>query len=389
VLRLHAAIPPGVDTGPVGDAGVSGRIFEQVSSPDPGIPGPLRLEYTLDAELTREVFRALQQGRVAMGHVIVLEPATGRILAYASTDPDSFPPTRVYPAASLVKVVTAAAALDARPDTASLPCRYTGDRYRLTPARVDPPHRGTTVSLRDALATSNNQCFAQLAVHAVGNRGLLEAISRFGWLDEPAPAHAAGHAEPAADRYELGRMGCGLSGCQITPLHAAQLAAALAHGELVAPRWVDRVVDAEGRELPLPARPAPRRVMSHEIAEQLRDMLVETTVSGTAKRAFGPRRKPLLGDIRVAGKTGSISGKEPRGRYEWFIGVAPADNPRIAVAAVTVTGELWWWKSSQLAAEVLKRTFCDNGTCRPELADRWLEAPAATARSPQPSVRGG
>ena len=48
-------------------------------------------------------------------HVVVLEPRSGRVLAYASTDPERFPPTRTYPAASLVKVITAATALDHAP----------------------------------------------------------------------------------------------------------------------------------------------------------------------------------------------------------------------------------------------------------------------------------
>ena len=66
-------------------------------------------------------------------------------------------------------------------------------------------------------------------------------------------------------------------------------------------------------------------------------MLVETTRSGTARRAFRKRNgQPLLGGVSVAGKTGSLSGKDPDGRYEWFIGVAPADAPRVAVAAVVV-----------------------------------------------------
>ena len=34
-----------------------------------------------------------------------------------------------------------------------------------------------------------------------------------------------------------------------------------------------------------------------------------------------------LGDVRVAGKTGNLSGKDPKGRYEWFMGVAPAESP--------------------------------------------------------------
>jgi hypothetical protein len=388
-LDLRTLPEPGRELGRVGDPGVTGRIFEEVGWQDPAIPGPLRVEYTLDAELTREVFRVLEQGRVALGHVVVMDPDTGRLLAYASTDLETFPPTETYPAASLVKVITAATALDATPEKAKLPCRFTGSPYRLTASRIDPPSHGNTVSLRKALATSNNQCFAQLAVHAVGAGPLLEAIDRFGWLSEPAPAHAAGTAESGDDRLAVGKLGCGLAGCRITPLHAVQLAASLSHGELVSPRWIDRIVDGAGRELPLPAVPAPRRVMSYELASELRDMLVDTTRRGTARSAFRNRRgRPLLGDVLVAGKTGSLSGRDPKGRYEWFMGVAPADEPRIAVATLLVQGDLWWRSSSQIAAEVLRRMFCTRKGCSAANADRWthgVSQATASTRSGAPA----
>jgi hypothetical protein len=405
-LDLQAVVAPGVEAGPVGDSGVSGQIFERVPVDVPGISGPLRLEYTLDAELTRQVFRVLSQGRVKLGHVIVLEPAGGRVLAYASTDPEAFPATRPYPAASLVKVITAAAALDSRPETAKLPCRFSGSPYRLTPARVDPPSRGRTVSLRRALATSNNQCFAQLAVHAVGAGPLVDAITRFGWLSPPAPAHAAGSVEIDDDRYAVGKLGCGLAGCRITPLHAAQLAMTLAHGELVTPRWVNRVIDAEGRELLLPALTAPRRVISHQLAGQLREMLVDTTTRGTARSAFRRRNgRPLLGTVSVAGKTGSLSGKDPTGRYEWFIGVAPADEPRIAVAVLrpgasparirpaVTSGSSAWRRPTSLASpwpSCWCRASC-GGATPPRSPPRSCGAPSAAvaAVGPRTPSAGG
>ena len=126
----------------------------------------------------RAVFRVLRQGRVELGHAIVMDPKSGRVLAYASTDLERFPPDRAYPAASLVKVITAAAALHHAPEDSQDSCRTVGNPYRLTPSRVDPPPGGRTVSLRRALATSNNQCFAQLAVHHVGRPNLLGAIDR-------------------------------------------------------------------------------------------------------------------------------------------------------------------------------------------------------------------
>jgi peptidoglycan glycosyltransferase len=389
-LDLRVLGAAGADLGRVSDEDVKGRLYETVSVAAPG-GGPastLRVEYTLDAELTRGVFRSLERGRVGLGNVILLDPATGRVLAYASTDPGRFPPTRNYPAASLVKVITAAAALATAPETASLPCRYLGSPYRLTPARIDPPKVGNTVSLRRALATSNNQCFAQLAVHAVGQRPLMQAISRFGWLDTPAPAHAAGTADPGEDRYAFGKLGCGLAGCRITPLHAAQLAATLAHGELVAPRWIERIVDARGHEVPLSDSIAPRRVVSPKIAAELREMLVETTRSGTARRAFRKRNgRPLLGPVEVAGKTGSLSGKNPGGRYEWFIGAAPAEDPRIAIAVVLVQGDLYWQTASQIAADVLRVVFCSDGPCRASAAAHWIFEPdEATAARPGESL---
>jgi hypothetical protein len=363
------------------EATLPGRLYEFAPVPldaPASVQGPLRVEYSLDGALTREVFAALEEARVHLGHVILLDAGTGRVLAYASTDPERFGGTRVYPAASLVKVVTAAAALDADPDLAKIPCRFTGSPYRLTPSRIDPPRRGREVTFARALATSNNQCFAQLAVHSVGSDALRDALGRFGWLSQPAPAHAAGVADPAADRYEVGKLGCGLDGCRITPLHAAQLAAVLAQGELVAPHWIDRIVDANGRELALPSTPAPRSVLSPERTAELREMLVETTTRGTARRAFHQRNgRPLLGPIRVAGKTGSLSGKDPDGRYEWFAGVAPADEPRIAIAVLVVQGKLWWRNASQVASDVLRRVFCERGRCEVERAARYVPALAS------------
>jgi cell division protein FtsI/penicillin-binding protein 2 len=212
----------------------------------------------------------------------------------------------------------------------------------------------------------------------------MEAISRFGWLDAPAPAHAAGSADPGDDRFDFGKLGCGLAGCRITPLHAAQLAATLSHGELVAPRWIESVVDARGIELPLADSVAPRRVVSPDVARSLREMLVATTRSGTARRAFRKRNgAPMLGPVSVAGKTGSLTGENPGGRYEWFIGTAPAESPRIAVAVVMVQGDLYWRTASQVAASVLQSVFCEKGRCSPERADRWIHRAASERPAPE------
>ena len=362
---------------------LTGRIVLEADPPvdRPDLPGPLRVETTLDGELTEAIWRVLERGRIALGHVVVMDPRSGAVLAYVSTDLERFPPTRTYPAASLIKVVTTAAALDAEPSVVRESCRYVGNQYRLSRQQVDPPRHGNVVSLRKALAMSNNQCFAQLAVHRIGSPALLDAIDRFGFLHPPALGHAAGVVEdPGQDAYALGMLGSGLNGTRITPLHAAQLVATLADGVRRTPRWVSGVLDVGGRPLVLPDEPEPQRVMTPSLARQLRDMMVDTTERGTARRAFRLRNgRPLLQGIEVAGKTGSLSGTDPDGRYEWFAGIAPADDPVLAVAVVSVHGPLFWMKASQAAAEVLKTAFCPEGSCRVDAAQRWLPPTPAVA----------
>src|SRR5262245_4970456 len=212
--------------------------------------GGLKLRYTLDPELSEAVWKSLERGRFPMANVVVMDPRSGAVLAYASTDPVRFPPDRTYPAASLVKVITAAATLDRAPQAAHEACRYVGSPWRLTRDRLSPPRRGNEVDMRKALATSNNQCFARWAVERVGSSALLAAIDRFGMLTTPALGHPEGLAhDPGEDVLALAQLGSGLDGLEITPLHAAQLAATLADGNLVQPRWVAGAWDQSGRKL--------------------------------------------------------------------------------------------------------------------------------------------
>lgn len=333
--------------------------------------GPIRIEYSLNEKLTETAFDVLQRGRVALGHAIVVDPRTGRLLAYVSSNGKEFPSNRAYPAASLVKILTAATLLEERPAEAETPCVYRGNPYRLNWRRLDRPSSGHRSTLEQALAKSYNQCFAQWAVHSVGEERLMTAFERFGWSRSPAPGHDAGQIDAVKSKLDLGRLGSGLDGARVTPLHIAGLASILTDGRWIEPWWIDRVVDVHGRSLELPSRDT-ERVLSSETAHRLRSMLVATTTRGTARRAFRTRRgRPVLGDIEVAGKTGNLTGGEPFGRYEWFLGLAPAENPTIAVVVLQLQNNLWWSRSSELGAKILSSIFCDGKKCREDLASRF------------------
>ncbi len=206
----------------------------------------------------------------------------------------------------------------------------------------------------------------------LGEEKLRATFERFGWLASPAPGHKAGRVKVISTDLELGRLGSGLAGIEVNPLHVASLASVLTHGRLIEPWWIDRIVDSSGRSLALPRRPEPRRVLSQQVADRLRSMLIATTTKGTAKRAFRTRRgRPNLPGIDVVGKTGNLTGGEPFGRYEWFLGLAPAEDPTIAVVVLQLQSNLWWSRSSELAAKVLHTVFCEGKRCQTALADRW------------------
>jgi peptidoglycan glycosyltransferase len=287
-------------------------------------------------------------------------------------------------------VITAAATLDRAPQAAHETCHFIGSPWRLTRDRLRSPKRGNQADMRKALATSNNQCFARWAVHRVGPNAMLGAIDRVGMLTAPALGHPRGHAEAPTDELALGELGSGLDGLRITPLHAAQLASTLAEGRLVKPRWVAGAWNTQGQRVAVPGGDRTRQVLTPALAAQLRSWLVDTTVRGTARRAFRARGgRPLLPGIPVAGKTGSLNGTDPKGHYEWFIGVAPANDPKIAIATVAVQGPRWWWSASQLAAEVLRAAFCPGGKCSPEAAERLLPAldpPPSPSPKPSPQL---
>ena len=370
-----ALLPPSARAGLSAPDAPSDALVRERLEP-PFVEETLEVEYTIDPELTRAVAAVLRRGRVALGHVILLDPLDGRVLAYVSTDPDTFPPTRPYPMASLMKVVTAAAVLESAPEAAERPCRFRGNPYRLTAALLDPPARGNQSSFQRALAMSNNQCFAQLAVHELGASRVLAELEALGVLEAPGPGHAPGEVDPVDSPLALGLLGSGLAGSRITPLAAARLAAALADGELVTPRWIERVSDVDGGVLALP-EPAARPALDPQVTRRLRRMLVATTRSGTARRGFHVKGRPLLEAIRVSGKTGSLSGPDPKGHYEWFIGVAPAEAPRVAVATLLVHRDKRWSSASQVSAEVLRAVFCPDGACTPT-AYASASRPAAT-----------
>ena len=114
-------------------------------------------------------------------------------------------------------------------------------------------------------------------------------------------------------------------------------------------------MDARGKALYTHAPSTFRSVIPRATAQKLGHMMTETVKHGTSRSAFhDPKGLPFLPGVTVAGKTGSLSSEQPYRAYSWFVGFAPEDSPRIALAALVVNTPKWRIKSSYLAREALR-----------------------------------
>jgi penicillin-binding protein A len=293
------------------------------------------------------------------GAVVAIVPATGEIKAMASIpeyDPNQVPKHLAqlnrdssaplfnratqagYPPGSTMKVVTATAALDSGEFT---PNSVLNGGSPKVIGGVSLSNAGGEqfgdIEMTTALTNSVNTWWAQ-AGERLGKDTMFKYMDRYGFdakprLDYPGFQLATSgvfdgnNLLDAGDPIDIGRVAIGQERLRVTPLQMAEVAATVANqGELMEPRLWSKVIDPDGRETKLdPARQS--RVMSEETASDLNDMMQSVVQEGTGTAA-------AVSGIDVAGKTGTaeVTGGA---NQAWFIGFAPANDPKIAIA-VTV-----------------------------------------------------
>ncbi|MBX3029386.1 MAG: penicillin-binding protein 2 [Chloroflexi bacterium] len=335
---------------------------------------PVDLTLSVDARFQAMAARLLGDRR---GAVVAIEPATGRILVLASTpgyDPNRLAdPTTAraylaelstddgspllgratqgrYVPGSVLKVVTAIAALESgrvrrgttfpeQPAESRRGMRVDGARFRDSPRTVqlDEP-----LDLAEAMEVSSNVWFARAVLEAgaetflaVGRRlGFGSAIA-FDLPTSSSQLDGGGSRAGFADRVELASAGFGQGEVLVTPLQMAMVAAAVANdGVLMAPRLVDRLSDAAGRVV-TPGSRSMGRVMSSGSASAVASAM-ERAVEGTYAGPYAGGAK--VPGVRTAGKSGTAELAPGEVPHSWFVGFAPAEAPRIAIAVVVEHG---------------------------------------------------
>lgn len=312
----------------------------------------LNVVTSLDPTLQHHLINAMDRKNSRFIGVVVMEGDTGRLLAMAGfdkTDPQANPClNKAFPAASLFKIVTAAAAVDQCNYTGNTSLRFNGYKHTLYKSQLkEANNRYThTISFADAFAQSVNPIFGKIGTLYLGKAVLEEYARGFGFnqpLDFELPV-APSRMSVKDSPYNWAEVASGFNNdTVISPVHAAEMVSAvLNQGLMVPPTLVDRIMDANGRVIYHAHATWQQRAMTAKASKVLAGMMERTVTAGTARRQFRTRRPdPVLSSLRIGGKTGSIFNRSHDARFDWFVGFAEEKHGRgrIVVAALVAHEE--------------------------------------------------
>ncbi len=303
----------------------------------------LRVETTIDPALQDYLQKQLYRRTSRYIAIVVMEPHSGRVRALVDYAREGFPSppslSSRFPAASLFKIVTAAAAVEKCGYASSTPLAYNGASHTLYKAQLKNTSNRYTrhTTLEKAFAGSVNPVFGKIGRHCLGQKKLRHYADRFGFdqtmafeLEWP-PSSTRITDEP----YQWAEIASGFNQeTMVSPLHGAVLAAvAPAEGRLVEPAIIDRIVDQNGDLLYRPRADTAKTAVSPATARELGRMMRRTVSHGTARKIFRRRsRDKVLSRVTIGGKTGSIDTPDHKARYDWFVGFADGPEPNDAVA---------------------------------------------------------
>jgi cell division protein FtsI/penicillin-binding protein 2 len=303
-----------------------------------------RAKLTLDPDLQQQAEKLLDQARAPRGAIIAIAP-DGRILAIAGRKTDEpkggtkgqldfkLATDSWAPAASVFKLVTASALVEAGVDPDDKVCYHGGIRSVSESNLTDSKHDGRCESLLYGVAHSNNAILGKLAFQK------LEPSA----LDSLAHDLLGTNAELTLTHDKnltFAQSAAGFTGVRMSVMGGALLAATF----------------ADGGEQPVPhliadAAPTTHRILPADVAKQVSRMMVGTCEFGSAARSFGKKQS-------VAGKTGTLVTHEPfYMENSWFVGYAPADKPEIIVAVLLGNPESWHLRGHEAARKLIDRAM--------------------------------
>jgi cell division protein FtsI (penicillin-binding protein 3) len=300
------------------------------------------LQFKTEQVLTAEVARANAKG----GMAILADVHTGDILAMATVDgatpttpAEPAPPTElnapvatVYEPGSTNKVITMAAAIQegiVEPDTV---INNLGASIRVGDKDYeDVESHPSSMTVAQILSQSSNVGTITIA-QKLGKTKFDSYLRAFGFGQSTAlhlPGESNGIITPLNlyNDTSMGSMPIG-NGIAVTAMQMLDVYMTIANGGMTRPpRLVAATIDADGNRHDTPLAP-PQPVVSADTASKVTSMLAGVVQGGTGVKA-------AVAGYTVAGKTGTARKPPYTGAYmASFVGVAPAESPRLAAIVV-------------------------------------------------------
>ena len=366
----------------------------------------LTLDESIQHSAERELDRALAETAAVSGVIVVMDPATGEILALANRpafNPNRFaayPSSRwknravadAYEPGSIFKIFTAAAALQegvVDPDE-TIDC---GNGFiEIAGTRIDDHRVFDQLTFRDVIAKSSDIGVIRVA-QRLGRESFNRYMRAFGFgtaTGVELPGESSGLLRPPSrwSALSLASLSFGQE-VGVTALQITSAVGAVANGGyLMKPYVVRAMEDAAGRVVKSYKPVAVRRVLEPHTVEVLTDLLKGVVQTGTGKKAALP-------GYTVAGKTGTAQKIDGSGRYSMadhvasFVGFVPASRPALVILVSLDTPRGALNHGGDVAAPVFARVAEDalrHLAVPSEVPDRVLRATVHRAFSATPAA---
>jgi cell division protein FtsI/penicillin-binding protein 2 len=328
------------------------------------------LQTSLDTDLQQALIQRLDRKNSRYIGIVAMEPTDGRVLAMAGYDkvnPAGNPCLdNRFPAASIFKIITAAAAVEAADLNPGAILRFSGDKYTLYKSQIQAkaPKNANQISLKDSFAQSVNPVFGKLGANLLGKEVIEAYAEAFGFnreIDFELPLRPS-RIELTDAAFELAEVASGYNRTtRISPLHGAAMAAAIVNqGRWVEPTVVDWVNNDAGQTIYQSQTVYRDQTIDRDTAKVLRQMMQATVQSGTAHKEFQKHQgDKVLSQLEIGGKTGSMGDGNGETRYDWFVGYARElrGNKQLVVAVVVTHEGLIGTRAAAYATMAFKEYF--------------------------------
>lgn len=308
---------------------------------------------TLDLKLQQAASDALGNNR---GAVIAMEPDTGKILAMVSQpnfnvnlvdekweeliSPDNTKAQLLnratqglYPPGSTFKILTVLEYLREYPNALTQYQFDCSGVYQVGEYTIKCYHSEAhgMQNLTQAFANSCNGAFASMGLQI--DPGKFHSLAKQMLFDAPLPlqlpySKSSFTYNTGATEWDMLQTSIGQGTTQMSPMHNLMLTAAIANGgTLMKPYLVDHVENVGGQTVKKFMPASYGSLLPASEAGVLGELMKAVVEQGTGSALRTDR-------YTAAGKTGSAEFETGKETHAWFVGYAPADNPRIAVSVL-------------------------------------------------------